>query len=129
MQFYDAQNCVDLFFQMLGTSKKCRPENGVSTYDVILDLPIHGISCPVGARKLILRFPDNYNPTNVDNDVIIYAMGDTIIKKEQFKDEAGINSFLSANFRRVDVGDVREELIRINEKMDEFLKQDLKSDN
>jgi hypothetical protein len=86
---------------------------------VFLNLPIHGISCPVDAGKLVLEFPDLYKNDEVERDVIIYDMANQIIIQQKFSDADGLNTFLSSNFRRTDA---QEELVRINERLDEFLK-------
>ena len=122
MQYPVAQQRVDYFFQMLGTSNKCKAlngddTNGVATIDLILDLPIHGINCPTGARKMIFRFPDASG--DVECDVMIYDMDSKIIIQNKLNQETEIYGFLSTYFRKTDV---REELIRINERMDAFLK-------
>jgi hypothetical protein len=127
MQFNVAQKCVDFFFQNLGTSSQSVMKNGVKGYEMILDLPIHGIICPVGASKMILEFP--YEKIGEKNDVKIYDMSDQIIKNGKFSDAGEINTFLSENFSRTDAppppsmnSSTREKLIKINGLLDEILK-------
>ena len=119
MRFDEGVKCVNLFFKTLGTSKKCETENGNTTFHVFLNLPIHGISCPVDARKLVLKFPNFYKRDEVERDVIIYDKTNQIIIQKKFSTADDLNTFLSENFRRTDA---QEELVRINERLDEFLK-------
>ena len=130
MRFDEGVKCVNLFFKKLGTSKKCETENGNTTFHVFLNLPMHGISCPVDARKLVLKFPNFYNKGEVERDVIIYDMHDQIIKNGKFSDAGETFTFLSENFRRSDAPpppsmntSTREKLIKINKQLDEILKQ------
>ncbi len=119
MRYDEGVKCVNLFFKTLGTSKKCETEDGNITFHVFLNLPIHGISYPVDARKLVLKFPNLYKKGEDERDVIIYDMANQIIIQQKFSTADGLNNFLSSNFRRTDA---QEELVRINERLDEFLK-------
>ena len=119
MRFDEGVKCVNIFFKTLKTSKKCETENGHATFHVFLNLPIHGISCPVDARKLVLKFPFLYDKLIVERDVIIFDMANQIIIQKKFSTADDLNTFLSENFRRTDA---QEELVRINERLDEFLK-------
>jgi hypothetical protein len=80
---------------------------------------MHGISCPVDARKLVLKFPNLYKIGEVERDVIIFDKTNQIITQQKFSTADDLNTFLSDNFRRTDA---QEELVRNNERLDEFLK-------